>query len=118
VSPESGPVPVGGLRQGSGLGERAPTRQTPAQGVPRPSWARDVLDDLEDELAGARRAAASVIDRVEALLSLRSRAIDLARTEPTLLVTLERLLDAGDERERARVAALVDRAWPPDEDEA
>lgn len=96
---------------GSALGRRADrTRRASAM------VSADLRDHLEGELAAAREAAARAVDRVEALVALRSRAFTLGAAADAEGRTLEPddLFEADDERERAELRALAQRAFPED----
>jgi hypothetical protein len=71
----------------------------------------DVLAWVEDALAEARDVAAAAVDRAEALVELRSLALERAAVLGVTVLTLEQLQAAlGDEEIRARFTALAVRA--------
>lgn len=73
----------------------------------------DFLDALEEELTVARTAAAKAVDRAEALVELRSRAIAVSEELRRPLRPEDLQAHAGSEQERAEIAALVARAERP-----
>ncbi|MGI9120538.1 MAG: hypothetical protein ACR2G7_10550 [Acidimicrobiales bacterium] len=71
----------------------------------------DFLAVLEDELATARQTLARDLERVDALVALRSMAYALASKAPD--TTLDSLLAAAEgEEERARLQSLLNRLTP------
>ena len=78
----------------------------------------DVLAWVEDALAEARDVAAAAVDRAEALVQLRSLALERAAVLGVTVLTLEELR-AGfeDEETRARFLAVARRATTDDEQE-
>jgi hypothetical protein len=79
----------------------------------------DVLEWVESELAAARTAAAHAVDRAEALVALRSLALERAAELVSPTLTLEQLQDGfADEEERAHFTALAHRIATPEENDA
>lgn len=75
----------------------------------------DVLAHVEQRIATARTTAAAAVDRVDALIELRSRALAIAHRVGVTQISAEQLWAAIEtEHERARLAALIDRALPRD----
>jgi hypothetical protein len=74
------------------------------------SWGLgDFVDQLEDELSRQRRLAAAHVDRAEALVALRNRALAVA-VELERAISVDDVFDAAqDEEERAQLTALVER---------
>jgi anti-sigma factor RsiW len=74
------------------------------------SWGiGDFLDQLEDELESQRRLAARHVDRAEALLALRNRALTVASDLERAITVDDVFASASNEQERAELAALADR---------
>jgi len=74
-----------------------------------PHFVDDFVDDLERELANARRDAAAYVDRAEALAALHSHAVDLSARLQRPLSADDLFRHAKDENERAQLQALTDR---------
>lgn len=72
----------------------------------------DVLDVLEGEIDEARAGLARQVDRLAALLELRSAAYALAQRLGHSAFPLGRLLEVDDELELARLSALLIRIAP------
>lgn len=75
-----------------------------------PHFVHDFVDHLAGELAASRGELERVLDRTEALAALHSRALDLA-AELKRPMTAEDLFGAWrNERERAELQLLAERA--------
>jgi hypothetical protein len=70
--------------------------------------AGDFLEELEGELDRARVAAAAAVDRCEALVALRSRALAVAEGLGGVL-RVEDVFESDDEEEAAQLRALAGR---------
>ncbi len=74
----------------------------------------DVIAHVEDRLVAARKDAARAVDRADALVAWRSRLFSMAAELGTPELTADRMWDCcADEEQRARLAAVIDRALPP-----
>ena len=71
--------------------------------------APDLLDLFDQALVDAREELARVVDRAEALAELRREALAVA-ARTRLPVSAETLYADRGEEERARIAALIERA--------
>lgn len=74
--------------------------------------APDILAVLEGEIHAARAELAHRVDRLGALLELRSAAYAMAQRLGHSAFTLGRLLEVDDELELARLSALLNRIAP------
>lgn len=70
---------------------------------------RDILNDLDEEIRRARAEAARVVDRAQALVELRSRALAVAERLAGVPLRWEDVFSTGSERERAEARALAVR---------
>jgi len=74
----------------------------------------DVIAFVEGRLASAREDAATVLDRAEALASWRSQLFALAAELGVPELSVDQMwAGCADEEQRARLAAVIDRASPP-----
>jgi AMMECR1 domain-containing protein len=73
------------------------------------------LEQLDTEIAHARRDAALAVDRVKALVELRSHALAVYEELQRPLYYPD-VLDSNDEEEKAFLNALVNRIAPGDDE--